>query len=270
MKKLHLLAAAVSMGFGLVNTPVFAEVAPAKPENVLQVIKSHKELSKFADLISSAGIESELTQKTGSVTVFAPNNDAMEKIPSDVMKKAKADKEGLKSLANYHVISGSAVFAGNIKGRRAGPSTANGEMIGFDGMGKELKVNEAVIVTPDLSAPNGVVHVINAPLVPLSLNTAAQTKLKDAQEAETKKMEERMKERESKMEAERAKVEAEQAKNAPKADKAAKAAAPVATPEAPSAPTTPTVAGASAPTAPAAAAPAAKEEKSGWKKLFGF
>jgi len=264
MKKTHLFAVVIAVAVGLLGNSVQAADA-GMPENVLKVIKSHKELSKFADLLDNAGIESELTQKDSKITVFAPSNAAMEKIPSEVMKKAKSEKDGLKSLARYHIISGSAVFGGNIKGRRAGPSTANGEMVGFDGMGKELKVNDAVITTPDMNALNGVVHIINAPLIPLSLNDVAKDKIKEAQDAEQKKMEEQMKEREAKMEAERA-------KNAPKVPvakapaKEEKAAAPAAAPAEPAA-----VAAPAAPSAePAAKAPAAKEEKAGWKKLFGF
>ncbi|HAX91449.1 MAG TPA: hypothetical protein DCY07_04480, partial [Rhodospirillaceae bacterium] len=146
-----------------------AQPQPAKPDNVLKLLESNKEFSKFADLIDDAGIESELTNKDSKVTVFAPTNAAMDKLPSDVLKRAKASKDGLKSLVRYHMINGSAVFATNIKGRRAGPSTANGEMVGFDGTGKELMVNQAVIVTPDQYAQNGVVHAINAPLIPESL-----------------------------------------------------------------------------------------------------
>lgn len=268
MKKTHLMALTLVSFLGLNMGAAQAQNA-GMPENVLKIIKTNKDTSKFADLVSSAGLESELTQKDTMTTVFAPSNAAMDKIPSDVMKKAKAEKDGLKSLVRYHMINGSAVFGGNIKGRRASPSTANGEMVGFDGMGKELKVNDAVITTPDQTAINGVVHVINAPLIPLSLNEVAKDKIKEAQEAERKKMDEQMKEREAAMEAERA-------KNAPKAaaaDKKAKEAAKAPSVENATEPkaeeaAAPVVASPDKPVSvPAAKKPA--EEKSLWKSLFG-
>jgi len=221
MKKTHLFAVALILTTGLWGAVVHA-ADQVRPDTVLKLIKSNKDLSKFADLIDKAGIEDELIQKDSMVTVFAPSNDAMSKISSEVMKKAKSEKDGLKSLARYHMITGSAVFGGNIKGRRAGPSTANGEMVGFDGMGKDLKVNDSVITTPDLVATNGVVHILNAPLIPLSLNDVAQTQAKEAQEAQQKKMDAQMKEREAKVEAERSKIEAERAKVEAKAKAEAK------------------------------------------------
>lgn len=172
-------ALAVLLAFG----PALAADQPAKPpENVMKAIKAQKDLSKFADLIASAGLEKQFEEKGANMTVFAPTNAAMGKIPSDVMKRAKAEKEGLKSLVLYHTIMGSQVFSGNISGRRASPSTGNGEMVSFDGMGKELKVNEATIVTPDLVSQNGVVQMIDTPLIPPSLKEQPKAQVEPAAE----------------------------------------------------------------------------------------
>lgn len=289
MKISRLLALSVLMATGLTGSLRAAEYTVVKPaENVLKIIKETKDLSKFAALVASAGIENELSAKGSQITLFAPTNAAMDKLPADVMKKAKEQKDGIKSLVQYHIIQGSIVYAGNIKGRRASPSSMNGEMIGFDGTGKELMVGPAVIVTPDQHALNGIVHIVNAPLVPFSLDEKAKEKEKAAQEAERKKMEDEMKAREAKMAEERAKVEAERAKaDAEKAKQEAKeetkkegaAADEGKKPSEPApAPKTDEKAAApaakapvKAPVAPAPAAPAEKtEEKSGLKKLFGF
>ena len=255
--------------------PHISQAADNRPESVMLVIKNTKELSKFAGMIYAAGLEGELGGSGKSLTVFAPTNAAVDKIPDEVMKKAKADKAAMKSLVLHHTISGSAVFAGNIKGRRASPSAGNGEMIGFDGTGSDLMVGTAKIVTPDIYAKNGVVHVINAPLVPLSLDEKAAQKIEADRDAERKKMEEEMQERQAEMEKKRAKAEAAKPKEPvaektpePTASKEAVApakeepAAPAAAPaETKSAPVTATV---KQPT------PAKPEEKKGFlNKLFG-
>lgn len=241
-----------------------------RPDTVWAVIKSNKDLSKFADLAASAGVDVDLKATGKKITVFAPSNDAVDDIPSDVMKKAKADKNSLRSLILYHTIMGSAVFSDSIRGRSASPSTGNGEMLGFDGRGKELNVGSATITTPDLGAKNGVVHVLNAPLIPLSLDDKAAQKLKDAQEAETKKMNDEMKAREEKMEAERAKTEAAQAKGNAAGSKTMPSTAPVTDKTNETTPSkTPTEAAPSmVPTSPPA--PADKQEKAGWKKMLGL
>ncbi|MDD5585735.1 MAG: fasciclin domain-containing protein [Alphaproteobacteria bacterium] len=136
--------------------------------NAMKVISGQKELSKFADTIKEAGLEKMFESKDEILTVFAPSNEAFGKAPSDIMKKANADKDHLQSFVKYHVISGSLVSMNNIAGRKAGPATASGESILFDGTGKTIKVNDAEFVTPDLKAGNGIVHIVSAVMVPPS------------------------------------------------------------------------------------------------------
>ena len=139
-----------------------------KPDTVWQVIKKNKELSKYADYVKASGLAKTLNDKKGRYTVFAPSNKAMGSIPKKAEEKIGDSKGAKKQFTKHHIISGSAVFAGNIKGRRASPSTMSGEMIGFDGMGKTLKVNSGTIIKKNQSAKNGVVHIIDKPLVPTS------------------------------------------------------------------------------------------------------
>ena len=87
---------------------------------------------------------------------------------ADVAKRIKTDKAHTQSFVKYHAITGSQVFAGSIRNRRASPSSASGESLSFDGIGGTPKVNTAHLVMPDLQAPNGVVHIIDAALVPPS------------------------------------------------------------------------------------------------------
>ena len=246
-KALSIVSAPLVMVAGLLLSASAFAAAPAqqaaKPETVFKILESRKDLSKFKDMIESAGIEKDFDSKGAMITVFAPTNAAMEKIPSDVMKRAKSEKDNLKSFVRYHTIMGSAVFAGNIKNRMASPSSGSGEMIGFDGRGKELKVNDGVITTPDLVALNGVVHIVDAPMIPPSFKGDKDKKKEE--EAERAKMEEMTKER--------------AATPAAKAEKG---------PTAPQAPTAPSVPEAAAPSAVAPAAPA-PEKKGFLKKLFG-
>jgi len=230
---------------------------PTVADNVLAALSSNKELSKFYALVGDAGLKETLSQKGGKFTIFAPSNDAMGKIPSDVMKRAKDQKNGLKNLVNYHIINGSVVYSGNIKGRRASPSTALGQMIDFDGTGKELKVGGGTILTPDLKSYNGVVHVVSAAMIPEVLKYPKE--LEEAKKKEEERMnaqrEAQMKEMES-----RAPKKADLPQPSPEKKDAAAEPAPSAQPEAAASP---------APVADSAA-PVKKEEKSGWKKWLGF
>jgi len=263
MKKASSLVLSLVVAGGLFLANSAFAAAPARPENVMAVLKANKDLSKFVDLVDSAGLKGELEDKEAKITVFAPSNAAMEKLDSGVLKRAKDAKDGIKSFVNYHIIKGSVVFSGNIKGRRASPSTANGEMIGFDGTGKELKVNEGVITTPDLSAMNGVVHVVSTAMVPDSLR---DPKIKEEERAKAEKvMKDEMETRQKEMEARQKEMEAKMAKEAPKPAKAEEAG------KAPEAPKAPEVASPQAPSAPVAPSTSEKkEEKSGWRKWLNM
>jgi len=251
--------------------------APTKPATVWDALKAEKDLSKFADILKKAGLDADLSKLEARITVFAPSNAAMDKMGGDVEKRMKDMKEGAKTLANHHIISGSAVYATNIKGRRASPSGADGSMISFDGTGKTLKVGDSTIVREDLRAPNGVVHVIDSVMLPESLQ---DPKIKEAaREKEEKTMREEMEKRETAMKEEMKKREADMAKK----DAAAKAPPVPSAPAVPSAPpvsiggAVPVAAPPSVPDVPSVAVPVAtktsqepKAEKKGFfQKLFG-
>lgn len=170
----------------------------AKPqvETAMKVIKSNKDLSKFADLIEEAELQSMFDDKTKTMTVFAPSNEALSKAPSDIMKKAKSDKQKMQNFIKYHVLNGSLVSFSDMKGRTAGVAMANSETVVFDGRGEKVKISNAEIVTPNIPASNGLVHVINSAMTPPSFVEIPKEDL----EKRHREMEERMREMEKKRE----------------------------------------------------------------------
>lgn len=113
---------------------------------------------KAADLVTTL-------QGDGPFTVFAPTNDAFAKLPAgtlDTLLKPE-NKEKLQGILLYHVVAGKVLAADVVKlteaktvnGKSAKVSTANGVMI--DG---------ANVVKTDINASNGVIHVIDAVILP--------------------------------------------------------------------------------------------------------
>lgn len=279
MKRRNVCAVLAAMLVGLVAMPSLTWAEDTRPDTVWDAIKKDKDLSKFAEMASDAGVESELKKADATLTVFAPSNDAMGKISSAVMKKIKSDKAHLRSYVLYHTIIGSAVFTDSIRNRAASPSMGNGEMLGFDGRGgKELKVGTAKIIKTDIGAKNGVVQIVDGPLVPLSLDDVASQKLKDDQIAERRKMDEEREARQKEMDEMRAKL---MAKSKGEAAKAASEAKAVTEPAASAASAASTASQPAATESTSAASTAAttekkteekKDDKSGWnwKKMFNF
>lgn len=109
----------------------------------------------------------------GPFTVFAPTDAAFEALPDDVLQAALADPEGLLTqVLLYHVVAGKVMSSDLSDGMEA--TTLQGESVVFtlgDGM---AMVNDANIIMADIETSNGVIHVIDAVILPPSLLAAAE------------------------------------------------------------------------------------------------
>jgi len=105
-----------------------------------------------------------LTNPFAELTVFAPTNAAFEQILAelDITAAELLDSEDLTSILLYHVV-GATVLSDDLV---AGPvATLNGADVTI-ALGATVTVNNATVIVADLEAFNGVVHVINAVLLP--------------------------------------------------------------------------------------------------------
>ena len=109
----------------------------------------------------------------GPFTVFAPTDAAFEALPGDVLQAALADPEGLLTqVLLYHVVAGKVMSSDLSDGMEA--TTLQGESVVFtlgDGM---AMVNDANIIMADIETSNGVIHVIDAVILPPSLLAATE------------------------------------------------------------------------------------------------
>ena len=102
----------------------------------------------------------------GPFTVFAPTDAAFEKLPAGALEALAKDRKKLTALLGYHVLAGQ-----HLAKELAGSSTAKtleGDAVKLDGK-EGLLVNDAKVTQPDLRATNGVIHAIDAVLVPPAL-----------------------------------------------------------------------------------------------------
>ena len=104
----------------------------------------------------------------GPLTVFAPTDAAFEALPAGTVESLllPENKHQLAAILKLHVIAGSAVTSDQLVGKQITAETLNGS-VAIDGtMG--VKVNDANVVTADVTASNGVIHVIDKVLLPES------------------------------------------------------------------------------------------------------
>ena len=136
--------------------------ASMQPKNVPEVIAADPELSTLSKLISDAGLTQTLSG-TGPFTVFAPTNAAFKNVPAKTMDELAKNKELLSQVLTFHVVPTKAMAAdvkqGNVK-------SVNGANLALSKAGAYVTVEDAVVTKSDLTATNGVVHVIDRVLLP--------------------------------------------------------------------------------------------------------
>jgi uncharacterized surface protein with fasciclin (FAS1) repeats len=114
---------------------------------------------KAADLVGAL-------QGPGPFTVFAPTDAAFAKLPAGTVEALLKDPVKLGAILKYHVLSGKVMAGDVIKGNGAKPATLNGAALDIVVKSGKVYVNGAQVVIADVAASNGVIHVIDAVVLP--------------------------------------------------------------------------------------------------------
>lgn len=118
----------------------------------------------LATALEAAGLV-ETLQGEGPFTVFAPTDDAFAALPEGTLDGLLADTDALSDVLLYHVVSGK-VLAADVVGLESA-TTVQGSDITITVDGDTVLLNGTVqVVTTDIEASNGVIHVIDAVLLP--------------------------------------------------------------------------------------------------------
>ena len=117
-------------------------------------------------LVTDAGLVDTLKGK-GPFTVFAPTDKAFAKLPKSLVQKLTADKKLLTQVLTYHVVSGKVLSTDLSNGLAA--KTVQGESIKVHINGKKVTFNKSGLVSADVMATNGVIHVIDTVMLPPSV-----------------------------------------------------------------------------------------------------
>lgn len=137
------------------------------------IIETAKNAGSFNTLIQAleAADLIELLKSPGSYTVFAPVDEAFAKLPEGTLADLLKDIPKLKKILTYHVVFGDVRTDNLVELEEA--ETVEGSIVAID-TSDGYKVNEAVVLTPDVIADNGVIHIIDSVLMPAMLEYQIQ------------------------------------------------------------------------------------------------
>uniref|UniRef100_H2LEU1 Periostin n=1 Tax=Oryzias latipes TaxID=8090 RepID=H2LEU1_ORYLA len=143
---------------------VIDRVISAIGNSMQDVIEVEDDLTTLSDLAQTSGLLEKLGQP-GHYTLFAPTNDAFDKLGSDVLERLQSDKEVLKALLSFHLLDSVQCSEAIMVGSSYETLEGNSIEIGCDG--DSLTVNGVkMVLKKDIVTKNGVIHLIDQVLLP--------------------------------------------------------------------------------------------------------
>ncbi len=174
-----LLAAACSDDDDSTSTDTSAETSTTEDmtesteamadETIVEIAAGNPDFSTLVTAVQAAGLAETLSGE-GPYTVFAPTNEAFAAIPAETLQSLlePANQETLTQILTYHVVAGEVMAAdvapGEVETVEGTPFTI--EVEGSDVFIVDGQGGRAQVVTTDIVASNGVIHVIDAVLIP--------------------------------------------------------------------------------------------------------
>lgn len=136
-------------------------VTAAQAKDIVDTAVAAGSFKTLATALQAAGLVDTLKSK-GPFTVFAPTDEAFAKVPKAQLDALLKDKAKLTAVLTYHVVPGK-VMAADVKAGKA--KTVQGGELTITTAGG-VKVDGANVVKTDIVASNGVIHVIDAVVLP--------------------------------------------------------------------------------------------------------
>ncbi len=134
-------------------------------DDIVDIAASNDDFSTLVAAVQAAGLV-ETLKGDGPFTVFAPTNDAFAALPAGTVESLlePENKDQLIKILTYHVVPG-AVTSDQLAGQRLNVATVQGQTVHVDGT-DGVKVNKSNVILADVIATNGVIHAIDAVLLP--------------------------------------------------------------------------------------------------------
>lgn len=142
---------------------VFTTGARAQQRDIVDTAIAAGSFNTLVQLVQEAGLVAALRGK-GPFTVFAPTDQAFAKLPKATVDALLQDKEALKQVLLYHVVSGKVMSKDAAKLKKA--KTLQGSEIKIKAARNKVQINNANVVKADIECSNGVIHVIDTVILP--------------------------------------------------------------------------------------------------------
>jgi uncharacterized surface protein with fasciclin (FAS1) repeats len=154
---------ALGLIVGLSLSSFTARAEEKAKANIVETAVAAGSFKTLVKAVEAAELEKVL-QGPGPFTVFAPTDEAFAAIPKEKLEALLKDKKQLAAVLTYHVVPGKVMAADVVKIDSA--KTVQGQNVMVKVAKDSVKVNNANVVKTDIVCSNGVIHVIDAVLLP--------------------------------------------------------------------------------------------------------
>jgi uncharacterized surface protein with fasciclin (FAS1) repeats len=164
MKRVFVTASLLGL-FAILGSVVFGTVR-AEDKPAKDIVDTAVGAGQFKTLVTAvkAAEMVETLKGKGPFTVFAPTDEAFAKIPKEKLEALLKDKEALTAVLTYHVVPGEVMAADVVKLDSA--KTVQGKSINIATKDGKVTINGANVLKTDIVCANGVIHVIDAVIMP--------------------------------------------------------------------------------------------------------
>jgi uncharacterized surface protein with fasciclin (FAS1) repeats len=147
---------------------IMAVVAPVRAQQTKDIVDTAVAAGSFTTLakaLTAADLVATL-KGPGPFTVFAPTDEAFAKLPAGTVENLlkPENKAMLRRVLTHHVVSGKVMAADVVKVSSA--KAVSGDMLSIKAGGGTVMVEQARVVKADIAASNGVIHVVDAVMLP--------------------------------------------------------------------------------------------------------
>ena len=154
---------ALPLALGLAGSS--ATEARAQSGDIVEVATAAGSFSTLLAAATAAGLV-DVLKGEGPFTVFAPTDAAFAKLPAGTVEGLLANPEALRAVLTYHVVPGRIMAADIVGAGGARPATVQGQSLTVVVRDGTVHVDGAKVVTADVAASNGVIHVVDAVMLP--------------------------------------------------------------------------------------------------------
>jgi uncharacterized surface protein with fasciclin (FAS1) repeats len=137
-------------------------ISASRAADIVDTAVAAGQFKTLVKAVQAAGLVDTLKGE-GPFTVFAPTDAAFAKLPAGTVESLLANPEKLKAVLTYHVVPGK-VMSSDVK--TGSVTTVQGSAAELNVSDGKVTIDNATVVKADVEASNGVIHVIDAVILP--------------------------------------------------------------------------------------------------------